>query len=375
MYKSSSESIVRAHEIMNEIKEALTTNADSTFPPKHAQMDWGGIACSGVAAGACNGLTQHDLNIFMGNQSKGGAMSESTDFKEPGEPVSAAEERQANVWRLFQSVNRVLSADFFDRKKHNLDIAVLLESFARGPYYQRDETTWDSFLAACEFATDEEIREALDFFKAKEAQLDAWEPETLVDVLQAGDLFPGLAVTVANEDRSPSAIRDTTRDLIQAILFDTWPHSEAIADFGLTSQAHYEALYYPVRNREITAEALDAALGKGNELTALVRSAPSNPHRDITFGTASDELMTPFQSLEGGWPPSGVRNPDRDDLLSETHRLSREVGYVGFRDEYFDDPDVIEEWPDPAVRERELRTFWDKAGENRFCVLPGRVCK
>jgi hypothetical protein len=291
-------------------------------------------------------------------------MSESTEVKEPGEPVSAAEERQANAWKLFESVNRVLSAYFFDRNKHNLDMAVLPESLARGAYYQRDETTWDSFRAACEIATDEEIRQALGFFKAKEAPPIDWEPETLVDAFQAGGSIPGLAVTGANEDRSPPAIRDTTRDLIQAILFDTWPHSEAIADFGLTSQAHYEALYYPVRNREITAQALDAALGKGDELTALVRSAPSNPHRDIAFRTARDELMTPFQGLEGGWPQSGVRNPDRDDLLLETHRLSREVGYVGFRDEYFDDPDVIAEWPDPAVRERELRTFWDKAGES-----------
>jgi hypothetical protein len=43
MDRSSSESIVRAHEIMNEIKKALATNADGTFPPRHAQMVWGGI--------------------------------------------------------------------------------------------------------------------------------------------------------------------------------------------------------------------------------------------------------------------------------------------------------------------------------------------
>jgi hypothetical protein len=51
--------------------------------------------------------------------------------------------------------------------------------------------------------------------------------------------------------------------------------------------------------------------------------------------------------------------PDRDALLRETHRLNHELGYIGFRDEYFNDPDVIGEWPDPAARERGLRGFWD----------------
>jgi hypothetical protein len=55
-----------------------------------------------------------------------------------------------------------------------------------------------------------------------------------------------------------------------------------------------------------------------------------------------------------------MRRPDRDTLLRETHRLNQELGYIGFRQEYFNDPDVIGEWPDPAVRERELRGFWDR---------------
>jgi hypothetical protein len=55
-----------------------------------------------------------------------------------------------------------------------------------------------------------------------------------------------------------------------------------------------------------------------------------------------------------------MRKPDRDTLLRETHRLNQELGYIGFRHQYFHDPDTIEEWPDPAVRERGLRSFWDK---------------
>jgi hypothetical protein len=61
-----------------------------------------------------------------------------------------------------------------------------------------------------------------------------------------------------------------------------------------------------------------------------------------------------------------VGTPDRDTLLRETYRLNHELGYVGFRDQYFNDPDTTKEWPDPAVRERELRNFWEKEREARF---------
>lgn len=86
-------------------------------------------------------------------------------------------------------------------------------------------------------------------------------------------------------------IRDTTRNLVEAIWLDVWPRAGAVVDFGLDSQLHYEALYYGVREGEITIEALDAALGKGDELTALARSAPSNPHKDVEFHTSWDGLL------------------------------------------------------------------------------------
>lgn len=59
---------------------------------------------------------------------------------------------------------------------------------------------------------------------------------------------------------------------------------------------------------------------------------------------------------------TGESTPTRDALLRETYRLNHEIGYIGFRDEFFNDPRAIKEWPDPAVRERELRGFWDSEG-------------
>jgi hypothetical protein len=103
------------------------------------------------------------------------------------------------------------------------------------------------------------------------------------------------------EEQSPGdapvqPIRDTTRNLVEAIWLDVWPRAGAIVDFGIDSQEHYEALYYGVREGEITVEALDAALGKGDQLTALARSAPSNPHRDVEFHTSWDGLIVEPES-------------------------------------------------------------------------------
>jgi hypothetical protein len=100
-------------------------------------------------------------------------------------------------------------------------------------------------------------------------------------------------MTESRDDRGRGEIRPlrgTTRNLVEAIWADEWPRNGAIVDFGLKSQAHYEALYYGVRAGEISPAALDAALGKGEKLTALARSARSNPHRDIAFRTDWDEL-------------------------------------------------------------------------------------
>lgn len=79
-----------------------------------------------------------------------------------------------------------------------------------------------------------------------------------------------------------------TRDLVISVLLDEWPNQAAVADFGIDSQMHYEALYYPIRNQEISPKQLNEALGSGQKITALVRDAPSNPHKAIEFQTAWD---------------------------------------------------------------------------------------
>ncbi len=60
-------------------------------------------------------------------------------------------------------------------------------------------------------------------------------------------------------------------------------------------------------------------------------------------------------------PPESVALT-RETLLRENYRLNHELGYVGFRHQYFNDPAAIEEWPDPAVRGIELRDFWETGG-------------
>ncbi|HEX4132893.1 MAG TPA: hypothetical protein VHZ24_22865 [Pirellulales bacterium] len=76
-----------------------------------------------------------------------------------------------------------------------------------------------------------------------------------------------------------------------SILIDSWPNHAAVVDFGIDSQKHYEALYYPIREGEIAPNVLDAVLGDGPKLTALVRESVSNPHKDVSFHTSWDVIL------------------------------------------------------------------------------------
>lgn len=108
-------------------------------------------------------------------------------------------------------------------------------------------------------------------------------------------------------------VRDTTRNLIESVMLDTWPRNAAVIDFGLDSQKHYEALYYPIREMEIMPAALDAALGHGKNLTALAREAPSNPHKDVQFHTSWDGIFN---------------RPKPDGAMSEADKLERTLSQL-----------------------------------------------
>ena len=64
-------------------------------------------------------------------------------------------------------------------------------------------------------------------------------------------------------------------------------------------------------------------------------------------------------------------NPERKTLLRETHRLHHEIGYAGFRLEYFNDAAAIKEWPDPATRKRELQAIWSSQAKQAYPSSPG----
>jgi hypothetical protein len=86
-------------------------------------------------------------------------------------------------------------------------------------------------------------------------------------------------------------VRPATRNFILSVLLDIPANAAARVDFGIDSQKHYEALYYPIREAEIMPKALDAALGDGAKLTAMTREAASNPHKDVEFHTSWNLIL------------------------------------------------------------------------------------
>jgi hypothetical protein len=115
------------------------------------------------------------------------------------------------------------------------------------------------------------------------------------------------------------SVRPTTRNLVTSILMDAWPSHAAIVDFGIDSQKHYEALYYPIREAEIMPKDLDAALGHGEKLTAMTRDAASNPHKDVQFRTSWDVILG---RDSGGAPASGPLK----EMLGASRTPAQEAG-------------------------------------------------
>ncbi|AMV40259.1 hypothetical protein [Planctomyces sp. SH-PL62] len=228
-------------------------------------------------------------------------------------PQWSEAERKAKERELFDTVNRVQYRHYLEA--HALDPVVGMQPAERlkEVYFREAERTWPEFQREAARQPESEIRNALEHFQAEEATLGPEKPMTLMDTLQAHGIFPLLT---AHQDLGPhatpgvatpgSSIRDTTRGLIKAVCLDCWPSLASIVDFGLDSQTHYEALYYPLRNGEISPEALDAALGHGEKLTALARNAPSNPHKGVSFHTSWDVM---FGRKAGDAPESERAQP------------------------------------------------------------------
>jgi len=108
--------------------------------------------------------------------------------------------------------------------------------------------------------------------------------EDMIHETVGGDDIHGES-KISGEQRS---VRPVTKLLFDAIMQDVWPAEPVVADFGIDSQEHYEALYYPVKQGQITIEMLDCILGDGFAITKIVNTCSANPHKNILFKTGYD---------------------------------------------------------------------------------------
>ena len=157
-----------------------------------------------------------------------------------------------------------------------------------------------------------------------------------------------------------AAARPVSRHLVNSILLDQWPNNAAAADFGIDSQRHYEALYYPIRNREILPAVLDEALDDGQKLTALTRAAPSNPHKDVEFYTARDAVLGQerLEAMKNAYEVIIVETPD---MAPQEHGYLTLAGLAQ------------EIRQDEAARKAEDRSSYEKMLKEKAAIVPGRV--
>jgi hypothetical protein len=92
------------------------------------------------------------------------------------------------------------------------------------------------------------------------------------------------------KDQKTKYIRPVTQGLVETILLGTELTPGAIVDFGIDTPDHYQALSRAVLSGRIDGVQLDAALGDGVKLTALVNQAQCNPH-GVAFHTSWDVIF------------------------------------------------------------------------------------
>jgi hypothetical protein len=161
-------------------------------------------------------------------------------------------------------------------------------------------------------ATDKEavLAREIDFAKITPKQFGFVYEDIANDKLEPAD--PAVAQALFDRSRTETGtrqIRDTTRNLVEAVMLDVWPRNAAIVDFGIRSQQHYEALYDPLRHGDFTPEQMDAALGNGRKLTELVNAAPHNLRKGIVFHTDWDDLLPELENHGHEGKQAGLPSP------------------------------------------------------------------
>jgi hypothetical protein len=133
------------------------------------------------------------------------------------------EQLEASVRELFDTSNRVRFAELIKERALDPEIAMRRSDKVREVYFAEPEKTWNSFKEECGFRSHAEIKEALDEFRIKEAQLGDQQPRTLMDLFQAGGLFLTVDAPRADHARPLGQHReDISQDQQRAHGTDLW---------------------------------------------------------------------------------------------------------------------------------------------------------
>lgn len=258
-----------------------------------------------------------------------------------------------NWYDLSMAVETIAQALFMDRTggQSPLDVAKPETQMFYNMRLDAPPEYMSRVVEAFGLSTQNHLEALLSSFYAGELTLEDLDrgvrrPEILTEAVNRSPSNPHKGI-VFGAPASPSmgarrrrAVRPVVRSLVEAVAFDLFPDSPAVlADFWITDQAHYEALYYPIRAGEISEEDLDRALGDPEALTALVNRAPSNPHKGIVFGEGGSA------SLQGALPRTKPLL-----LASDADRKGRPGEFVAVvGEEWESGRSVVEGWRGPGM--------------------------
>jgi hypothetical protein len=92
-------------------------------------------------------------------------------------------------------------------------------------------------------------------------------------------------------------LKSSTHKLVHAVMFGSEVSEQMRRDFGINSDAHFEVLRQAIRHKGLDVEALNNALGHGEEITNIMNRTGCNPD-GLVFRTAWDEFCERYGQKE-----------------------------------------------------------------------------
>jgi hypothetical protein len=146
---------------------------------------------------------------------------------------------------------------------------------------------------------------------------------------------------------------------------------EPATKHALNSQeTEHQDLSVPVPTEEVHKDEVQEAAAKERaSATKPTVLKDTNLTEDLSLEVQAAEQGVPVEAETKAADEETTMGTEKERLIREAFAIAHEIGSRGFVARWLVDKDARREWPDPALRERELRAFWDEHWKESYPAL------